>query len=215
MRDILGSINAMSRLEIPKARRSLEDVQSEYGPIAEETRKSWLVPCSHTFFPAAPTASIEHTESELGFAIPSAYKQLLGITNGAKLFCVKQKWSEDISPGALDIRYHLFGCDELVEVNTGLLASFRKFYAKDPEYKDCHQLNYLAFCDADGDYQSLLLDEPKDPQVFLLCHEFAYRPYDVRDADLNYKLADSLRSWLELICKSGGWEGRGMQTGDL
>ncbi len=206
MKTILEKISAVSMLEIPKARNSREDVEFFFGPIAEERVESWLVRCSHTFAPGASAASIEETESELGYRIPSAYKQLLRITNGAMLFCF---------PGVSRRRFHLFSCEELVDVHKSLLAYFRKFYADDPEYKHCDQLNYMAFCDADGDYQSLLLDEANDPQVFLLCHEFAYRPYDVRDADLNYKIADSLQSWLELIQDSGGWEGRGEMTGGL
>lgn len=216
MKMALDRITEMGTLAIPKEVHSLSEVQFVFDEIAGQTDDAYLVPCSHSLNPSALAQDIQQAEDELEFRIPSDYKDFLHITNGAKLFCAPRKWLQDHLPQAMHVRFHLFSCKELVQINKNLLKTFRAAYARDPEYRDCLRLNYLAFCYAeDGNYQSLLLDDFRDSQVFLLFHEFSYRPYDVRDADLNYKIADSLQSWLELIRDSGGWEGRGEMTSGL
>ena len=216
MKSVLDKIKGMGTLAIPKSIHTLENVEFVFGPIAGETKDAWLVQCSHAFHPPASLLEIREAEQQLGFPFPSQYRDLLQITNGARLFCVPRKWLEQTSPGAMHIRFELYGCNELVRMNKRIRETFLGAYADDPEYKECRQLNYMAFCNAeDGNFQSLLLEDVLNSQIFLLFHEFSYRPYDMRDAEFCYRISDSLTSWLELIQSSGGWEGRGVLTSGL
>jgi hypothetical protein len=215
MNEVIARIKQMKSLAVPKALHPLDRAEFVFGPNAGETEHSWLFKCTHSFHAPASEAEITAAEGALGCAIPSDYKQFLKITNGAKLFCVPRVWLHHVDPTAVHERFHLYGCSELVDVNRGLYQTFRDAYSDDPEYRTV-RLNYVAYCWAeDGNYQAMLLDEILDKQVFLLFHEFSYRPYDVRDADLNYKIADDFRSWLELIEQTHGWGGRGEMSGGL
>lgn len=120
MRNILERIKALNVLEIPKAKHSLEHVQFVFGPIAGETQQGWLVSCSHCFNAPAPTARIQQAEKELGIPIPSAYRHLLGITDGAKLFCVAMG-STNSNQGTCGWRLH-----GLVTLNVQSILRARK-----------------------------------------------------------------------------------------
>jgi SMI1 / KNR4 family (SUKH-1) len=216
MKDVLESIKEFGSLAIPKEAHSLHNVESVFGPILGETDRAWLVRCSHTYYAPATESEIQETEKELGFPIPSEYKEFLKITNGARLFCVPRRWLHDTFPNAMHVRFDVFGCARLAKAYKSLFKVFREVYADDPEYRSCAHLNYMAFCDAeDGNFQALLLDEKQNKQVFMLFHELFYRPYSEADADLYYKISDSLESWLKLIYETGGWGGRGVLTSGL
>jgi hypothetical protein len=74
-----------------------------------------------------------------------------------------------------------------------------------PDFRDFHTLNYVAFCDAhDGNYLAILREGPEQGKVFFLDHEYLFRPYSERDADLYYTVAESLEAWLELVVKTKG-----------
>ena len=216
MKESLDRIASLEYFEVPKSLHGLEKVQFVYGEVAGETEGSWLVKCSHTFTAPAGEGAVASAEQQLGFEIPTQYKALLKVTDGAKLFCVRTPWLDSDFPGSVHVWYRLFSCQELVQVNRELFQVFRRVYSDDREFQECRQLNYLAVCEAnDGNYQAVLLRPERDRRVFLLFHELFYRPYDERDSKFNYTIAQSLSGWLDLIAASGGWAGRGTLTGGL
>lgn len=216
LKTILERIASFRYLEVPKALYSDEAVTFVYGDIRGETDACWLVDCSQVLGPPAKTEEIESIEKQLGLPVPEQYKEFLRIADGAKLFAVSTPWLEPEFPDAVHVRHSIFGCRELVLANRELASTFRGFYANDPEYEKCQQVNYIAFCDADdGNYQAMLLEPPSDRRIFLLFHELFYRPYTDADSEFCYTIANSLEGWLELILRTGGWGGRGALTSGL
>jgi hypothetical protein len=164
--------------------------------------------------PVRMVSSLQQRSSK--FAMPkqdSDFRQFLAITDGANLFAAPGPSFPDPSIKNPYVRFALFGCEDLVRMNAILLWQFREVYSVEAEFEAVTQLNYLAFCDAgDADFQALLRDA-NDHRVFLLFHEFTYRPYSLRDTTWYYDIAPSLESWFELILRTGGWGGRGSKGG--
>jgi hypothetical protein len=213
MNEIIERITALATLAIPKSQHGRSRVVSAFGGISGDCSDSWFVPCSHALNTPADSQQIAETERELGYLIPDEYKLFLEISNGAKLFIVPRDRPQGGDP---HVRYHLFGCEELLEVNRLLLATFLAAYANDTEYRNVRALNYMAFCDAaDDNYQAAVVAGPHTNRVFLLFYEFQCRPYSELDSDFYYTISGSLQSWFNLILQSGGWGGRGAQSGSL
>jgi hypothetical protein len=182
-----------------------------YGEDAvQEDEETWRIPCRHRVFPGASEEALAQAEQAMGFPLPEALKELLQITNGLELY---------VSPAAgyysptFHIEYRIFSTTELVTINQNLLKDFRAMLGDDPDFRDVHALNYVAFCDAhDGNYLAILLEGPERSKVFFLDHEYLFRPYSEQDADLYYTVAPSLDAWLELVAKTEGWGGFGEPT---
>ena len=172
-----------------------------------------MVPCYHSLNKPASAQQISKTEKSLGRSIPDEYKRFLTLANGGKLFIAPRNRS---SGGAPHERYRLFSCEDLTRVNAFLLTTFQEAYADDPELGD-GQLNYVAFCDAaDDNYQAIVTAAgPRTNSVFLLLSELQSRPYSELDRDLYYTISGSLESWFRIILQTGGWGGRGPQSGGL
>jgi hypothetical protein len=213
MHTLLKRILNEDRLAIPKEEYDEELIAAQFGTIDGETEDAWLVACSHRIKPPATFEQIRDAEARLGFRIPDDYRQFLAITDGANLFAAPGPSFPDPSIKNPYVRFALFGCEDLVRMNAILLWQFREVYSVEAEFEAATQLNYLAFCDAgDADFQALLRDA-NDHRVFLLFHEFTYRPYSLRDTEWYYDIAPSLESWFELILRTGGWGGRGSKGG--
>jgi hypothetical protein len=216
VKTILDRLVLVRNLEVPKSCLSNEQVVLLSDAIAGETQTSWLIECSHALNPPATVESIESAEKDLGFPIPEQYRRFLEVADGAELFVVPTPWLGPEFQSPAHVWYRLFGCRKLTEVNLELFRAFRDVYSDDPELRDCHRLNYLAFCDADdSNYEAMLVQEGMDRRVFLLFHELFYRPYSDVDRDFYYSIADSLEDWLDLIIRTRGWGGRGPLTGSL
>lgn len=213
MKTIIQRISKTTELAIPKRQYDRTRVVSAFGDTVGESDHSWIVQCSHSLNAPADDEQIAEAQRQLGFSIPEEYKRFLRISNGAKLFVVARNRPQGGEP---HVRYHLLSCDELVETNLFLRRTFLDAYSDDPEYKGVRNVNYMAFGDATNDnYQAIVVDGPYMGQVFLLFYELQCRPYSEIDSDFYYTIADSLESWFDLIAQTGGWEGRGVQSGSL
>ena len=145
---------------------------------------------ARTSLPRPGDEAVASAEEQLGLVIPAQYKALLKVTDGARLFCIRTPWLDSDFPESAHVWYRLFSCEELVRVNRELVQVFRRVYSDDSEFRECRQLNYLAFCDADdGNYQAMLARPDCDRRVFLLFHELFYRPYSDADSEFNYTIA--------------------------
>jgi hypothetical protein len=193
-----------------------DDLLKSFGQIAGETEEEWLIPCWHILNPPATRVEIEMAQEQLGYKLPDELHQFLQIANGARLYCLTPLWLLDTFPNAQYQRYHIFSTLEVVTINQNLLKDFRAMLGNDPDFRDLHTLNYVAFCDAhDGNYLAILREGPEQGKVFFLDHEYLFRPYSERDADLYYTIAESLEAWLELVVKTKGWGGFGRRVPPL
>ena len=197
-------------LGVPKDKYSRERITRVVGEILSETANTWFVPCTHSPSPQATTEQIHSVEQALGFVLPQDLHHLWLQMDGGKFYIVPRMWLRDTFPEARHVRYHIFSTLELVTINQNLLKDFRAMLGNDPDFRDLHTLNYVAFCDAhDGNYLAILREGPEQGKVFFLDHEYLFRPYSERDADLYYTVAESLKAWLELVAKTKGWGGFG------
>lgn len=200
-----------SVLHVPKARYTYEELEEMVEGIVGETAEAWLVRCWHE--PNAPVNedTLWEMEQEMkqvwGKSIPEELRQLLRLADGGRLFVLSLKDWQGIAPYA---RYHIFSTTELATINRNLLKDFRAMLGSDPDFRDFHVLNYVAFCDAhNGNYLAILLEGPERGKVFFLYKEYLFRPYSKLDADLYYTVAPSLEAWLELVVRTKGWDGFG------
>jgi hypothetical protein len=212
----LKAILEQQVLVCPKRMHTREGLIFTFGDVLIETEDAWLVPCTHTTYAPALPEDIRAIEQSLGFALPESLHHFLQLTNGAQLYVAPLAWKPSWSTKGDYIHYHIFSTLELVTINQNLLKDFRAMLGNDPDFRDLHTLNYVAFCDAhDGNYLAILREGPEQGKVFFLDHEYLFRPYSERDADLYYTVAESLEAWLELVVKTKGWGGFGRRVPPL
>jgi hypothetical protein len=214
IRTVLENILQQHEMIFSKNELDPEYVHLFLGSAVEETEAAWIVPCHHILKPPAMPEDIIWAETTLGYALPAELVELLSITNGARLYRTPDAWAPDWTrqkdPEAGYTLYHVFSTTELSIVNRSLLSCFRSMLGDDPDFRDFHTLNYIAFCDAhDGNYLAILLEGPDKGKVFFLDHEYLFRPYSELDADVYYTIAESLKAWLELVVRTKGRGGFG------
>lgn len=196
----------------PKQAHTREGLIFTFGEALVEAEEAWLVPCSHHVYSPASQEDIVLAERALGFFLPENLGQFLQLTNGAQLYAARLAWKPEWVPGNEHIEYHIFSTAELVTVNQNLLSWFRSMLGDDPDFRDHHALNYIAFCDGhDGNYLAILLEGPEKGKVFFLNHEYLFRPYSELDTDLYFTVAKSFGDWLELLVRTKGRGGFGKQ----
>lgn len=204
----LHAILEQQNLIFPKADKSREEVYSTFENAVAETSDTWRVPCTHILYPAASPKEIEHAERQLGFAIPQDLRNLLQLTNGARLFVSPMVWKPEWGPRIDYEGCHILGTNELINVNQTLLKQFHLAFADDPDFRDIYVLNYIAFCDAlNGNFHAMQLSGLKQGEIFFLDREGLGRPYYDEFAYMYLPIAKSLRDWLEMIAKTQGREG--------
>jgi hypothetical protein len=214
IRTVLKEILQQHEMIFFKNELDPEYVRLFLGSAVEETEAAWIVHCHHILKPPAMLEDIVRVETALGYKLPAELVEFLSITNGAWLYRIPGAWAPDWArqedPEAGYTLYHVFSTTELVTVNRNLLSDFRSMLGEDPDFRDLHTLNYIAFCDAhDGNYLAILLEGPEKDKIFFLDHEYLFRPYSELDVDLYYTIAESLEAWLELVVRTKGRGGFG------
>ena len=227
IKSVLEELLALRTLSIPKnevhgGARSLEWMNRVFANSFWQTSTAWMVECTHLLNPPAAENDIANVAKSLEISVPNELRQFWQISDGAELFvtmCMGDEAAirESMSPGASRIvRYKLYGTSDIIRLNRDLFTNFRECLGNDPDYKDALKSNYIAFCDAmDGNYQSILLDEPGLGKVFMLHHEHTYCPHDEKHCILNDTLAQSLAGWFRLLIDTGGFGGRGENVGSI
>jgi len=213
LKEALEQILKQEAVFIPRGEVSEEYVRLILqSSVVREMAEGWWVECRHRLRTPASEGAIQAAEAALGHHLPEALQDLLKITDGARLYEIPGAWVPDWvreqDPEASLVLYHLFSTSELVAVNRKLFCLFRDVLGDDPDFRHVEQLNYVAFCDAhDGNYLAILLEGPEAGKVFLLHHEYWYRPYGEREVDLYYTVAKSLEEWLWQVTVSEWWVG--------
>ena len=123
MKEILDKIASLEYFEVPKSLHNVERVEFVYGAVAGETERSWLVNCSHFFTTPAEEEAVASAEEQLGFVIPTQYKALLRITDGARLFCVRTPWLESDFPDNVHVWYRLLRLSGTHRSQSGTISS--------------------------------------------------------------------------------------------
>lgn len=201
----LREIMRQSYYGIPKSRYTHDEVVDMFGISAiNGDSVYWFIPYRHQIFSGANDDDITQTEQSLKITLPLELKELLQISDGIWLYMLNLSW---FTHGPY-IKYRIFSSSELARVNHELLDNFRQMLGEDPDFREISMLNYIAFCDAhDGNYLAIILDGMKQGYIFFLDHEYLFRPYSERDADLYYTVAPSLEEWLRILAHTYGWGG--------
>jgi hypothetical protein len=223
IKSVLEDLLAVRSLSIPKpevhwAGRNLEWMNRVFANGFRQTDTTWEVACMHLLSPPASEGDIANVAESLEISVPSDLREFWQISNGAELFVAMCRGEEacirdSMSPGSSRIvRYKLSGTSDIIRLNRDLFRIFKECY---PDCKDM-KLNYIAFCEAmDGNYQSMLLEQPGLGKVFMLHHEHIYCPHDEKHCILNDTLAESLEAWFRLLIDTGGFGGRGENVGSM
>lgn len=208
---LLTDIFAMENLSFPKGNEWDQEQQRQiFGDALDDRGDTLSVKCSHRCNSPATELAIQQAERDLGSSLPVQLQEFFLATNGAHLFVVPRSELFD-TPLVL---YRILTTEEVVSHHNNIFSTFRGALGFDPEFRDARKLNYLPFCDVnDGNYLAFHLGGPHQGKIFFLDSGLCYRPYDQRDSDMYYTLANSLEDWLQKVRDTGGLGGQSMTQG--
>lgn len=167
---LISQLTQIRSLKIPKTEITEEEI-GQFRHLIKEDSQSWYYPCTHNTNPPISQEILNKAEERLLHTLPSELRALLEISDGGSFFIVPKFWF----PDEIHVEYHLFSATEIAGLNEELFQRFRELLGDDPDFKDSHVRNYLAFCDAhDGNYLAISLDEQSYGRVFFLFNEYLY-----------------------------------------